>query len=46
MLGGIVQVYLVGTDAEAADDEEVLGLTKNLLGQLGLGPDSNNVNIP
>jgi hypothetical protein len=30
MLGRIVQVYLVGADAEAADDEEVLGFLKDL----------------
>jgi hypothetical protein len=30
MLGRIVQVYLVCPDAEAADDEEVLGLLEDL----------------
>jgi hypothetical protein len=30
MLGGILQVYLVGADAETADDEQVLGLLQNL----------------
>jgi hypothetical protein len=30
MLGCIVQVYLVGADAEAADDEEILCLCQDL----------------
>jgi hypothetical protein len=30
MLGRIVQVYLVSADAEAADDEEVLGFLEDL----------------
>jgi len=45
MLGGIVQIDLVGTDAEAADDEQVLSLRQYLGRQLCLGPDADNVDI-
>ena len=45
MLGGILQVDLVGADAEAADDGEVLSLCQYLGRQLCLGADTNNVDI-
>jgi len=45
MLGGIVQIDLVGADAEAADDEQVLSLRQDLGRQLCLGADADNVDI-
>ncbi len=45
MLSGVFEVDLVGTNAEAADDEQVLGLAKDLLRQFGLGADADNVDV-
>lgn len=45
MAGSEVEVDLVGTNAEATNDKEVLGLTKDTLGQLGLGADADDVDI-
>jgi len=45
MLGSIVEVDLVGTDAEASDDNEVLCLAEDTLAQLRLGSDSDDMDI-
>ena len=45
MAGGVFEVDLVGTNAEATDNEEVLGLAKNALGELSLGADADDVDI-
>lgn len=41
----IIEVDLVGSDTEASDDEQVLGLAQNLLAQLCLGADTNNMDL-
>ena len=45
MAGSIVEIDLVGTDAEAADDEQVLGFAQHLLGELRLRADADDVDI-
>lgn len=45
ILGGKLEVDLVGTNTEAADDEEVCGLTEDLLGELCLGSDTNDLDV-
>jgi hypothetical protein len=45
ILGGKLEVDLVGTDTEAADDEEVCSLTEDLLSELCLGTDTNDLNV-
>lgn len=42
---GISEVDLVGSDTEASDDEQVLGLAQNLLAQLCLGADTDNMDL-
>lgn len=44
--GSVFEVDLVRADAEAANDEQVLGLTQDLLGQLGLGANTNDMHVP
>lgn len=46
MLRSIVEVDLVGSNAEAADHDQVLGLTEDFGSELGLGSDPDNVDIP
>lgn len=43
--GSIFEVDLVGTNAEAAYNNQVLCLTENLFVKLGLGSDTNNMHI-
>jgi len=43
--GSVIEVDLVGTDTEAADDEQVLGLTEDLLGELRLGTDADDLDF-
>lgn len=45
ILGSKLEVDLVGTDTEAADDEEVCSLTEDLFGELCLGADTDNLNV-
>lgn len=45
MAGSKVEVDLVGANAEATNDKEVLGLTQNTLGKLGLRADADDVDI-
>lgn len=45
MAGSVIEVDLVGTDTEAADDEQVLGLTEDLLGELRLGTDTDDLDF-
>jgi hypothetical protein len=45
VLGGIFEVDLVGADAEAADDNEVLSLAQHPLRKFRLGADSDGVNV-
>lgn len=45
MAGGVIEINLVGTDAEAADDQQVLGLAEDLLAQSGLGANADDVNV-
>ena len=45
MAGSEIEVDLVGTNAEAANDQQVLGLLEDLLTQLGLGVNANDVNF-
>ena len=45
ILGSKLEVDLVGTDTEATDDEEVCGLTENLLGELCLGANTDDLNV-
>ena len=42
----ILEVNLIGADAEAPDDNEVLCVSEHLFRELRLGPDSNDVDIP
>ena len=44
--GCVLEVDLVGADAEAADDDEVLCSLEHLCVQLGLGADTDDMNIP
>ena len=44
--GGVLEVDLVCSNTEAADDDEVLCGLKHLCAQFGLGTDTDNVNIP
>ena len=46
MLSSIVKINLVGTNAEAADNEQVLSFPENIGSKLGLGADANDMNIP
>jgi hypothetical protein len=45
MLGGIVEVDLVCSNAEASDDDQVLCLTQHSVVQLRLGANTNNVDV-
>lgn len=45
MASRVVEVDLVGPDAEAADDQQVLGLGKDTVRQFGLGADTNDMDI-
>ena len=45
VLSGILEVDLVGTDAEAADHNQVLGLLEDSCGELGLGADTNHMHV-
>ena len=40
-----IKIDLVRSDAEAADDEQVLGLAEDSFAELGLGPDSYDVHL-
>lgn len=41
----VVEVDLVGTDAEASHYEQVLGFAQDFLGKLGLGSNTDDLNI-
>lgn len=45
MLSGILQVDLVGANAEATDSNKVLGMGENFGGQLCLGSNTKYVNV-
>jgi len=45
LLGRDLEVNLVGTNAEAANDAQLLGRIQDLLGQLGLGPNADAVHV-
>jgi hypothetical protein len=45
ILGSKLEVDLVGTDTEAADDKEVCGLTEDLFGELCLGANTDDLNV-
>jgi hypothetical protein len=45
MTGGVVEIDLVGANAEAADDQQVLGLAEDLFAESGLGANTDDVNI-
>lgn len=45
VFGGIIEIDLVGSDTEAADHDEVLSLTENPLGELGLRADTDSMDI-
>jgi hypothetical protein len=45
VLGGIVKVDLVGSDTKTSDNDQVLCLAKDIGGELGLGADSNGVDV-
>jgi hypothetical protein len=45
ILGSKLEVNLVGTNTEAANDEEVCGLTQDLLSELCLGTDTNDLYV-
>lgn len=45
VFGSKLEVDLVGTDTEAADDEEVCGLTKDLFGELCFGANTDDLNV-
>lgn len=44
-VGGILEVDLVGTNTEATDDNEVLGLPQNASSELSLGTNTDDVDI-
>lgn len=46
LFGGILEVDLVGTNAEATDHNQVLSLLEDPRGELGLGTDTNHMNVP
>jgi hypothetical protein len=43
--GGVLEVDLVRADAEAADDDEVLGFGEDASGELRLRTDSKDMDI-
>ena len=45
MASRVVEVDLVSADAEAPNDQQVLGLGKDAVCQLGLGANSNYMDI-
>lgn len=45
MVSSVIEVDLVGTDAEAADHLEVLGLAKDFVGELGFRANADDVDI-
>lgn len=45
LFSGILEIDLVGTDTEATDDDEVLCLLQDSCGELGLGANTDDVNI-
>lgn len=45
VFGSKLEVDLVGTDTEAADDEEVCGLTEDLFGELCFGANTDDLNV-
>lgn len=45
MAGSEIEVDLVGTDTEAANNEQVLGLAEDLFGELGLGTNTNDLDV-
>jgi hypothetical protein len=44
-LASSIQVDLVGTDAEAADGDQLLGRIEDLFGELGARADADEVNV-
>ena len=46
LVGGILEVDLVGTDTEATDDDKVLCFLQDSCGELCLGANTNDVDIP
>lgn len=45
VFGGILEVHLVGTDTEAPDHDQVLSFLKDPSGELGLGADTDHMNV-
>lgn len=45
LFGGIIEIDLVGTDAEATDDNQILRLAEDLFAKLGLGSDADDMNV-
>jgi hypothetical protein len=45
MVSGILEVDLVGTDAEASDNDEILGLLQNPLRELSLRTNTDDMNV-
>jgi hypothetical protein len=46
MRGGVLEIDLVRADAEAADDNQVLGFGEDAGSELGFGTDAEDVDIP
>jgi hypothetical protein len=46
LVGGILEVDLVGTDTEATDDDKVLRFLQDSCGELRLRANTNDVDIP
>ena len=46
MRRGVLEVDLVRADAEAADDNQVLGFGEDAGSELGFGMDAKDVDIP
>lgn len=45
VVGGVVEVDLIGADAEATHDKQVLGLAKDTFGQLCFGANANDMDV-
>lgn len=45
LVSGILEVDLVGTDTEATDDDKVLCFLQDSCGELGLGANTDDVDI-
>lgn len=45
VFGGILEIDLVGTNAETSDHDQVLGLLEDSRRELGLGADTDHMNV-